>query len=276
MSIVRHVNFFGSQTPWYGVCAGIGLLAIGMWMLYLFKSLKLPEERQNEILCGFPFMIITGVACALLVDALFTGDWRTWTANGERRIGFTFTGWLFGALLFLFIYGRFVSCGRMFLMNMLLPVFALAQAIGRIGCFLGGCCYGFPCDFGVSYPPGSYPYSMVGPAKVFPVQLVESGCLFALFGLLLCVPFRFRGAVYLLGVGTIRFTLEFFRGDVRGTMFGMTVLSPQQILSIAFFVAGVLLWKQAYDCAKDNLKTQLQSDDSPNFPSVKRKQSKER
>lgn len=276
MPIRQYVSLSGTAFPCYGICVGVALLAIGIWMIYNFKKFKMDGDLQNEILHGFPFMVLTGMFFAFALDALFTGDWRTWFGNGERRIGFTFAGCLFGIVLFIFIFGRFTTCGRMFLMNMFLPIFALAQAIGRIGCFWGGCCYGTACDFGVSYPPGSYPYSVIGATKVFPVQLVESGCLFALFGLLLCVPFRFRGAVYLLGVGTIRFTLEFFRGDVRGTMFGMTVLSPQQILSIAFFVAGVLLWNQTSNCTKDNLETQLQSDDSPNFPSVKRKQSKER
>jgi phosphatidylglycerol:prolipoprotein diacylglycerol transferase len=70
---------------------------------------------------------------------------------------------------------------------------------------------------------------------------VEAGCLFILFGLLLCIAFRFRGAVYLLGVGIIRFILEFFRGDVRGTIFGITIFSPQQILSVVFFVLGIIL-----------------------------------
>ena len=193
MPIRQYVSLSGTAFPCYGICVGVALLAIGIWMIYNFKKFKMDGDLQNEILHGFPFMVLTGMFFAFALDALFTGDWRTWFGNGERRIGFTFAGCLFGIVLFIFIFGRFTTCGRMFLMNMFLPIFALAQGIGRIGCFLGGCCYGFPCNFGVSYPPGSYPYSMIGPAKVFPVQLVESGCLFALFGLLLCVPFRFRG-----------------------------------------------------------------------------------
>lgn len=60
----------------------------------------------------------------------------------------------------------------------------------RIGCFLGGCCYGLPCRFGVLYPeqvfsrvggcrvysPGSYPS-----ARVFPIQLLEAAVQFGLF-----------------------------------------------------------------------------------------------
>ena len=276
MATAGYVNYFGTHTPWNRYCLDLAILAVAMWVLWGFKRYRLDDARQNAVLTALASAIVSGLLCAVLLDALFTGDWRTWFQGGEKRFGLTFAGALLGFIAGVSLHARFSGLGVRFALSFLLPPLALAQGIGRIGCFLGGCCYGFLCNFGVSYPPGSYPYSMIGPAKVFPVQLVESGCLFALFGLLLCVPFRFRGAVYLLGVGTIRFTLEFFRGDVRGTMFGMTALSPQQILSIAFFVAGVLLWNQTSNCTKDNLETQLQSDDSPNFPSVKRKQSKER
>lgn len=254
MATVGYVNYFGTHTPLNRYCLDLAILAVAMWVLWGFKRYRLDDARQNAVLTAIAFAIVSGLLCAVLLDAFFTGDWRTWFQGGEKRFGLTFAGALLGFIAGVSLHARFSGLGVRFALSFLLTPLALAQGIGRIGCFLGGCCYGFPCNFGVSYPPGSYPYSMIGPVKVFPVQLVESGCLFALFGLLLCVPFRFRGAVYLLGVGTIRFVLEFFRGDVRGTMFGIAALSPQQILSIAFFVAGILLWKQAYECAKDNLK----------------------
>jgi phosphatidylglycerol---prolipoprotein diacylglyceryl transferase len=69
----------------------------------------------------------------------------------------------------------------------------LYVGILRVGCFLGGCCYGISSDFGVLYPsyifrsiqgcrkytPGSNPQQ-----RVFPVQLVESACLLTISTLL--------------------------------------------------------------------------------------------
>ena len=241
MPIHKYVNFFGTMFPWYGVCSGIGLLMIGIWILFCFKKLKLTAVEQNEFLCGFPFMVIFGVLIAFALDAFFTGDWRTWTSQMERRIGFTYTGWLLGVIVFLLVYGKFTSLGGCFLLNMLLPSFALAQSIGRVGCFLSGCCYGQHCGWGVRYPLGSLPYEHMGDVTIFPVQLVEAISLLALFVICIRNPFWLRGGVYLVGVGVIRFIIEFFRADVRGSFCGITVLSPQQIMSCGFMVLGIIL-----------------------------------
>jgi phosphatidylglycerol:prolipoprotein diacylglycerol transferase len=45
--------------------------------------------------------------------------------------------------------------------DILTPAFLVGLAIGRIGCFLNGCCYGGICEppsWGVQFPPGSPPY----------------------------------------------------------------------------------------------------------------------
>ena len=243
MPLRQYANYFGTTTPLYGACTGIGLLAIGMWMLLNFKWHRMDGNRQNEILFGFPFMVLFGGLTAFLLDAFFTGDWKTWTSADERKFGFTFTGWLAGVVAFIWCWGNRTSFGRVFLFNMFLPVFALAQAFGRIGCFLGGCCYGRPCGWGVSYPPGSMPYEHMGDVPLFPVQLVESGSLFVLFAICLLVPFARRGTVYLVGVGVIRFVLECFRGDVRGSFLGLSALSPQQVMSCLFVLMGLALWR---------------------------------
>lgn len=242
---VDFVNFFGTHTPWSAYCLDAAILAIAMWVLHGFKAHRMDDVRQNTVLVAMALSIISGLLCAVLFDAFFTGDWHTWASAWERRIGFTFTGWLFGFSVTLALFAWFSGEDVSFMLNFFLPSMSLAQAIGRIGCFIGGCCYGRICGFGVTYPPGSLPYSTIGPARVFPVQLLESVCLFVLFGVCVRAPFRFRGAVYMLGIGAVRFALEFLRGDVRGCMFGIGFLSPQQILSIVFLVTGIALWKSA-------------------------------
>lgn len=241
MATVGYINYFGTYTPWNRYCLDAAILVVAMWVLWGFKKHQLNDARQNLVLTAIAFAIVLGLLCAVFFDAFFTGDWRTWLHGGEKRFGLTFAGALLGFTAGAALHARFSGLGAGFALSFLLPPLALAQAIGRIGCFLGGCCYGTACDFGVSYPQGSYPYSLIGAAKVFPVQLVESGCLFVLFILSLFTPFRFRSAVYMLGVGMIRFTLEFFRGDVRGTMLGVTALSPQQILSMLCFAIGITM-----------------------------------
>ncbi len=203
------------------------------------------DARQNVVLVSMALAMVSGVLCAVLFDALFTGDWHTWVSDSTKRFGFTFTGWLVGFSAALALCAYLSGMEVSFMLNFFLPSMAIAQAIGRVGCFIGGCCYGAACDCGVLYPPGSLPYSILGSVRVFPVQLCEAGCLLVLFGACISVPFRYRGGVYLVGVGVIRFILEFFRGDVRGSVFGIEILSPQQLLSIAFFAFGTMLLKNA-------------------------------
>lgn len=241
MTKAEFANYFGTYTAWSGYCLDVALLAIASWVLYGFKKHRMDDATQNKVLIGAALSLLAGLSCAFLFDAFFTGDWRTWCRLPEKRFGFTFAGGLIGFLLALSLWGHFSGIGGRFLLNFFLPSMALAQAIGRICCFIGGCCYGCESDFGVEYPPGSFPYSLLGSVKLFPVQLVESGCLFLLFFICLITEFFSRAAVYLIGVGLIRFWLEFFRGDVRGDMFGIEIFSPQQILSILFIVIGVIL-----------------------------------
>lgn len=241
MPIHQFINLLGTQTPFYGICAGLGLLVIGLRMIIGFREFSLDGKRENELLYGFPFMVIVGAIFAFLLDAVFTGDWQTWTNSDVRQFGFTYMGWVFGIILFLLIYGRHTSFGPRFFLNFYLPSLALAQAIGRIGCFLGGCCYGRPCPWGVHYPEGSFPFEQVGDVGLMPIQLFESEALILLTLFCLRTKFRYKAIAYLFGLSVIRFVCEFFRGDQRGDFFGITILSPQQFMSIGFFLFAIVL-----------------------------------
>ena len=218
---------------WYALCVGMALGAMAVYLYWRIRVDRLNPKDESKLLVAFPLMLLVGVVGAAVADALFTGDWRTWCTCGTRRFGLSFMGFLLGVVPFLACYGRMSGIGAAYLLNALLPPLALAQAIGRIGCFLGGCCYGAPCARGVSYPEGSLPYSVYGGAPLFPVQLVEAGALFLLFGVCLAIPFRRRWWVYLGGVSAIRLGLDFFRGDLP-TCVG---LSPQQLVAVGVLVA---------------------------------------
>lgn len=121
------------------------------------------------------------------------------------------------------------------------PSIALFHAFGRIGCFLGGCCYGVEWEHGITFH-NALVESANGVPRV-PVQLFDAGLEFALFGLLSLM--LAKGwlknrllAVYLLIYPVGRFALEFLRGDdYRGFLFG---LSTSQIISIGVFAAAVV------------------------------------
>jgi prolipoprotein diacylglyceryltransferase len=55
------------------------------------------------------------------------------------------------------------------------------------------------------------------------------------------VVFHYRACVYLIGVSIVRFGLEFFRGDMRGSIFGYDYITPQQWMSVVFALIGIAL-----------------------------------
>jgi phosphatidylglycerol:prolipoprotein diacylglycerol transferase len=140
------------------------------------------------------------------------------------------------------------------------PALALGQAIGRQGCFAAGCCWGKPTTlpWGVQFTEAGHEITGVPvDAHLHPTQLYESFAALAIFFFLLWLHRRkiFSGQVILFyGVlyAATRFTVEFFRDDPRGDLFGLTTLtglSTSQLISLAVFAASlfflVVRWRRA-------------------------------
>lgn len=123
------------------------------------------------------------------------------------------------------------------------PAIPLFHGFARIGCFLGGCCYGVESEFGFVYEHSLMPEA--DGVRRFPVQLAESVFNFALFFVLwtLLRKNKFKGKLlllYLMIYSAGRFTIEFWRGDtIRGFIFGLS--TSQFIGIIVFTVSAVLL-----------------------------------
>jgi phosphatidylglycerol:prolipoprotein diacylglycerol transferase len=144
---------------------------------------------------------------------------------------------------------------------------------GRIGCFLGGCCFGRPTDhvFGVSFPPGpgashqqwedgllesSADWSL----PVHPVQLYEALGSLAIAAVLIVVVHpkkKFDGQVALLFLGSyavLRFFLEFLRADDRGGFLG---LSTSQLIGLVVVAGCVYCWRRFSRRAEEKMAAPL-------------------
>ena len=146
--------------------------------------------------------------------------------------GSVFYGGLLGGILTAYIYVRKKPHYR-YLIDIITPAIPLFHFWGRIGCFLGGCCYGIESPFGFTSR-----HSLVMEANRinrFPVQLAEAFFNFVLFVILdyLIRKKIFQEKllyVYLLSYSTGRFFIEFLRGDKDRGVF--LFLSTSQIVSI--------------------------------------------
>jgi len=131
------------------------------------------------------------------------------------------------------------------------PGLALGHAIGRIGCFAAGCCYGKPTGhwWGVTFK-NPLAHAWVGtPLNVplEPTQLFESAVELVNFFILywLIKRKKFEGQVmgtYLFLYGVARYFLEFIRDDPdRGSVFG-GAMTGTQLISIFLVIIGGILW----------------------------------
>ncbi len=157
--------------------------------------------------------------------------------------GLVWYGGLAGAALAqaLFVVRRGLNFLRV--TDQVIPIVALGHAIGRLGCFANGCCYGKPTTWwwGVVFP-GQI-------EAVVPTQLLESVGLVMLFVILRILQ---RAAVlqqsgklfgvYLVGYGLIRWMIEWWRGDQAAVWVGLTLA---QLISLALVLLGLAIVSDA-------------------------------
>lgn len=129
------------------------------------------------------------------------------------------------------------------------PGIALGHVIGRIGCFMAGCCYGSHCDrpWAVTFTDPLAAANVGTPLGVplHPTQLYEALAeLVILVGLL---AFERKGRafpgrtfwVYMLLYAVSRFLIEFYRGDARGVVLG--ILSTSQFISLILAPLSIIM-----------------------------------
>lgn len=116
----------------------------------------------------------------------------------------------------------------------------MALPIGRVGCYLNGCCYGGPTELPWAMWLNTREHGLAG---LHPTSLYEMIYSFLLCGVLWSRRKKaFEGQIashYLIFAPLGRFFLEFFRGDtVRGFIFG-TWMSTSQFIALALCVGGL-------------------------------------
>jgi phosphatidylglycerol:prolipoprotein diacylglycerol transferase len=166
------------------------------------------------------------------------------------RSGGVILGGIIAAAIVAVIYFRKYKLNAWKICDIAAPSIALGQAIGRIGCFLVGCCYGGTCSAGWAITftdPVAHQHTGV-PLHVglHPVQLYNSFSNFTIFLLLtfLFTKRKFTGQIflfYMLFYSVSRFTTEFFRGDISRISIGGPLSDAQYIAVAGFLIAVVLM-----------------------------------
>ncbi len=226
----------------YGLMIGIGVLVCIIMGMQRAKKHGLKEEAVIDIaLVG---LLIGWLGAKVLYVIV---EWKAFLADPMSVLGtegFVVYGGITAGVLAAMVYCRRKGYKFLEYFDLLAPSVAVAQAFGRIGCFMAGCCYGRETDsvLGVVFPLGS-----IAPAgvKLLPTQLFSSA---GDFGIMLALLWHYKrrkhtgdtGFIYMLLYGVGRFIIEMFRSDNRGEV---GALSTSQFISIFIVVAALaLLW----------------------------------
>lgn len=250
------INILGREIGIYAILALAGALTSGVLVYRQAKRKQLDEIEAIVVMLIASIGIFIGMHLLYGITQIpyiprFIENPPPLTPFGDAANiffavfgGSVFYGGLLGGLAAGFLCMRYRKLDTKSYTDLIVPAIPLFHMFGRIGCFLGGCCYGIECPVGFTYTYAPIPEA--NGVSRFPVQLLEAFVLFILFVILFALFKKgvWRGKllyIYLLSYSFFRFFLEFLRGDeYRGIYLG---LSTSQLISMILFVfaAGVLL-----------------------------------
>ena len=228
----------------YGVFVALGFFIAFKTLLFYGKK----SSFSSTLIETLTFLVfIFSLIGARLFYVLIS--WQEFANNPSDIFkiwqgGLVFWGGFLGGAITVIIFSMKHKIVLWKLADVFAPALVIGHALGRIGCFFAGCCYGKSTDsfLGVVFPENCLAPSGI---KLLPTQLLSSGLLFILF--LVLVIFwkrkKFDGQIFLIytvlfSVG--RFLIEFLRDDFRGNL--ISGITPTQIVSIFIFAISISLY----------------------------------
>lgn len=235
----------------FGLCLALAFLVAG-W-LATRRGAK-HGMREEDMSRWIMFILITSLLGAriyyvLLHPERFAGRWGDVIAVWKG--GLVIHGGLIAAIIFSFYYARTVGWRFPVLLDVVAPSLAFGEAIGRIGCFLNGCCYGMPSTgpLAVVFPEGCAAHDEFGSLSLHPTQIYLVVLQTALgFALLLLGRARRlfpvgRGSLfgaYLIGTAAVRFLVDTYRYYEPADRWALG-LAHSQLIALLLALGGLWL-----------------------------------
>jgi phosphatidylglycerol:prolipoprotein diacylglycerol transferase len=233
----------------YGLLLALAYLAGLQIALVRARSRGLDSARVMDLGIWIIISALVGAKLMLLIV-----EWRHFSENPRELLslaqsGGVFYGGLILALAVALWYMRRHRLPMWTTCDVFAPGIALGHVIGRVGCFLAGCCYGRATDmpWGVTFTDPFAAANVGTPLNVelHPTQLYEAGAELLILGLLLGTermgrPFpgrTFWGYMFLYGCS--RYLIEIYRGDPRGFVFGS--VSTSQFIALLLVPLSLIM-----------------------------------
>lgn len=240
---------FPLRLPSYGLAMLLGMV-LGWFIVRRFGRRVAPDEPWLDFYTGLLLAGLVGAKLLFAVvelPALLAGELRL---RDVLLAGGVWLGGVLGGLAFCWHYFRRSEVPAGVALNVLFTALPLSHAVGRIGCFLAGCCYGAGCarPWAVIYTSpdaARYAGTPLG-VPLHPVPLYEVTLELVNFAVCLSLWRKREPAPWLvfftwIGLyGMQRFVLEFFRGDPRGSWSGLStsqwLTGLMVVVAVAWFV----------------------------------------
>ncbi len=222
----------------YGLMLGLAFL-ITMYLSSRRASLfDLPAEAIGNLIIVFLVSGIIGARIAYVLSNMNLFLRSPLQILMINKGGLIFYGGLILALVAGVVFAKITNFSILDAADLMAPFIALGHSIGRVGCFLNGCCYGKETS---SFLGVWFPDTLV---KVYPTQLFSFAGLLVIFFLLFLFQSRrsFKGEIislYFIFYGAFRFLVEFLRGDATQIFL---CLSLAQLISVVSVSAGIVLF----------------------------------
>ena len=231
----------------YGLFLALGFI-IAIW--FSKRNAAFFNIKAEDISDLFFFILVSAIIGARL---LYVGiNFETFKANPLEAFkiwngGLVFFGGFIAATLTSLVFLKQRGLPILKIGDVVAPGIALGHAVGRLGCFFAGCCYGKTCDlpFAITF---SHPQSLAPlGTPLHPTQLYMVGSNLILFFILLAFQKRkrFNGMIFLAYImlySTFRAGIEYFRGDFRGDFFFEFLSLSQGIgLSVSLIALVVMI-----------------------------------
>ena len=239
-----YIHIFERSIPTYSLCI---LVAIAVVYLFSASDCKKKSLSIYDLIIMATVAVFTGLFCAALLYIIVTYPPKvlfSMIKTGDYSFlegGLVFYGGLIGGIIGAFLGKRIANCRFYDYESCVIPYLPLGHAIGRIGCLLGGCCYGFEYSGPLAIHYNNSITDLQAHQGYFPTPLLECCLNLCICGILLKIRKRKLApgkllATYLLLYGVVRIFTEMFRGDAARGIF--LNISTSQWISIALIIVS--------------------------------------
>lgn len=248
-------HLHGFFLPTYGFLVALAFLVALSVTVKLARRSELDSEAVLNlgIYCALAGMAGAKLLMLLLDIPYYLQNPGQLFSFATLQAGGIFYGGLIAALVTAVLYMRRKRLPPLATADAFAPGLALGHAIGRLGCFSAGCCWGvethLPWAVTFSNPRANELVGVPLGVPLHPTQLYEAGAEAVIFGILL---WRFRGphrpgaiiGLYLLLYSAVRFAVEFIRAHDGPNPFGGPLTSSQWI-ALGLMLLVAIVWRRS-------------------------------